>query len=439
MDAGLWAITARCSAMRGEGKVESLSVMTASHNAQESATASSLFIIAPYESSEHTQVSPGTMLLGLPLLRRSVLAASRAGFGRIVVQTSEPAGAKRLFDGSPVTVLSPGEPIQPLPPGRIVMLAANVLPRIQWLRGLLEMQIEPGQLYRDAERVAVIEVADSEAIISIVSRGLQASDLYAALGQSFNTVDQPLGREGMLALTTPQDVTKAEDWLLRGLVKESEGFMSRHFERWVSLSISRRLVTTRMTPNAMSAVSVGIGLLGAPFFLSSSPAYQLTGAILFLAHSILDGCDGELARLRFQESRWGGLIDFWGDNVVHAAVFSCMAVGWSLATQTLWPLLLGAFAVAGTVGSAWFVYWYTMREKRSDGPLFSSVVRSPAPGVSRLLDALANRDFIYGVILLSAFGKAAWFLVLTAVGAPIFLLLLFWTARNNPQKEERLS
>ena len=425
--------------MRGEGKVESLSVMTASHNAQESATASSLFIIAPYESSEHTQVSPGTMLLGLPLLRRSVLAASRAGFGRIVVQTSEPAGAKRLFDGSPVTVLSPGEPIQPLPPGRIVMLAANVLPRIQWLRGLLEMQIEPGQLYRDAERVAVIEVADSEAIISIVSRGLQASDLYAALGQSFNTVDQPLGREGMLALTTPQDVTKAEDWLLRGLVKESEGFMSRHFERWVSLSISRRLVTTRMTPNAMSAVSVGIGLLGAPFFLSSSPAYQLTGAILFLAHSILDGCDGELARLRFQESRWGGLIDFWGDNVVHAAVFSCMAVGWSLATQTLWPLLLGAFAVAGTVGSAWFVYWYTMREKRSDGPLFSSVVRSPAPGVSRLLDALANRDFIYGVILLSAFGKAAWFLVLTAVGAPIFLLLLFWTARNNPQKEERLS
>lgn len=425
--------------MRGEGKVESLSVMTASHNAQESATASSLFIIAPYESSEHTQVSPGTMLLGLPLLRRSVLAASRAGFGRIVVQTPEPAGAKRLLDGAPVTVLSPGEPIQPLPPGRIVMLAANVLPRIQWLRGLLEMQIEPGQLYRDAERVAVIEAADSEAIISIVSRGLQASDLYAALGQSFNTVDQPLGREGMLALATPQDVTKAEDWLLRGLVKESEGFMSRHFERWVSLSISRRLVTTRMTPNAMSAVSVGIGLLGAPFFLSSSPAYQLTGAILFLAHSILDGCDGELARLRFQESRWGGLIDFWGDNVVHAAVFFCMAVGWSLATQTLWPLLLGAFAVAGTVGSAGFVYWYTMREKRSDGPLFSSVVRSPGPGVSRLLDALANRDFIYGVILLSAFGKAAWFLVLTAVGAPIFLLLLFWTARNNPQKEERLS
>ncbi|MFQ5924352.1 MAG: CDP-alcohol phosphatidyltransferase family protein, partial [Anaerolineales bacterium] len=179
-------------------------------------------------------------------------------------------------------------------------------------------------------------------------------------------------------------------------------------------------------------VSLGIGLLGAPFFLSSSPAYQLTGALLFLAHSILDGCDGELARLRFQESRWGGLIDFWGDNVVHVAVFSCMAVGWSLAIQALWPLLLGAMAVAGTVGSAGFVYWHTMREKRSDGPLFTSAVRSPGPGLSRLLDALARRDFIFGVVLLSAFGKAAWFLALTAVGAPIFFLLLLWVARNNP-------
>ncbi|MFQ5802428.1 MAG: CDP-alcohol phosphatidyltransferase family protein [Candidatus Methylomirabilales bacterium] len=419
--------------------MESLSVMNASHKAQENATASSLFIIDAYDSSEHTQVSPGTMLLGLPLLRRSVLAARRAGFGRIVVQTPEPAGVKRLLDGAPVTVLSPGEPIQPLPSGRVVLLAVNVLPRSQWLRGLLEMRIEPDQLYHDAERVAVIEAADSEAIVSIVSRGLQAPDLFTALGQSFKTVPQPLGQEGMLVLATPQHVATAEDWLLRGLVKETEGFMSRHFERWISLAISRRLVTTRMTPNSMSAVSVGVGLLGAPFFLSSTPAYQLTGALLFLAHSILDGCDGELARLKFQESRWGGLIDFWGDNVVHAAVFFCMAVGWSLATQALWPLLLGVLAVAGTVGSAGFVYWHTMRVKRSDGPLFTSTVRSPGPGVSRLLDALARRDFIYGVVLLSAFGKATWFLVLTAVGAPIFLLLLLWTARNTPQEEERVS
>ena len=71
-------------------------------------------------------------------------------------------------------------------------------------------------------------------------------------------------------------------------------------------------------------MSVLIGLAGAAFFVSPRPALQFTGALLFLLHSILDGCDGELARLKFQESRFGGVLDFWGDNVVHSAVFASM-------------------------------------------------------------------------------------------------------------------
>ncbi|MFQ5962561.1 MAG: hypothetical protein ACE5MG_14320, partial [Candidatus Methylomirabilales bacterium] len=259
--------------------MESVGVTTARDDTHETATASSVLVIAP-SPDEQTPVSPDTMVLGLPLLRRSVLAATRAGFGRIIVLTPNPTGARHLLDGAPATVLSPGETIEPLPPGRIVLLAANVLPQPQWLRRLLEMPIEPGRLYRDAGWVAVIEAVDSEAIPSIVARGLRAPDLFAALGGSFKTVDQSLGQGGVLVLSTSQDVAKAEDWLVRGLVKETEGFMSRHVERPISLAISRRLASTRITPNTMSVVSIGIGLLGAPFFLSSSPAYQLAGALL---------------------------------------------------------------------------------------------------------------------------------------------------------------
>src|SRR5204863_375134 len=81
-------------------------------------------------------------------------------------------------------------------------------------------------------------------------------------------------------------------------------------------------------------------------FLSASPAWQLTGALLFLAHSILDGCDGELARLKFLETRHGAVLDFWGDNIVHFAVFSGIAVGWALHVHSAWPLVVGAVAVA---------------------------------------------------------------------------------------------
>jgi hypothetical protein len=44
--------------------------------------------------------------------------------------------------------------------------------------------------------------------------------------------------------------------------------------------------------------------------------------------------------------------------------------------------------------------------------------------LSRLADMLARRDFIYLVVLLSAFGRARWFLGLAAIGAPAFFLTL---------------
>src|SRR3990170_1098930 len=163
--------------------------------------------------------------------------------------------------------------------------------------------------------------------------------------------------------------------------------MSRHVERRISLALTRRLASTRISPNVMTFVSLAVGLAGAPFFLSALPLYQLTGALLLLAHSILDGCDGELARLKFEESRLGSLLDFWGDNVVHVAVMACIAIGWSLAIPAAW--------------------------------------------LPRRADMLARRDFIYLVVLLSAAGKATWFLALAAVGTPLFLLVLAWIARRE--------
>jgi hypothetical protein len=58
------------------------------------------------------------------------------------------------------------------------------------------------------------------------------------------------------------------------------------------------------------------------------------------------------------------------------------------------------------------------------GPQFTSVTSGPSTRISRVADALARRDFIYLVVILSAFGKAHWFLVLAAIGAPLFFIAL---------------
>jgi phosphatidylglycerophosphate synthase len=180
----------------------------------------------------------------------------------------------------------------------------------------------------------------------------------------------------------------------------------------------------------MTIVSVVIGLLGAALFLSTEPFAPLAGALLVLAHSILDGCDGELARLKFQESRFGGVLDFWGDNVVHSALFAAIAAAWARDAGATWPLLLGASAVLGTLLSAGFVYLTTMTGKK-EGPLFTSVSEAPDSAFSRVVDALSRRDFLYLVVILSAFHRERWFLALAAVGSPVYFLLLVVLARLN--------
>ena len=327
-----------------------------------------------------TAIAPDEVLLGLPVVRRTALAASRAGFATVA--------ACGVGAGTPLAKALEGTGAELLPSGAAPPEGAVVLP---WNRVLRTAEV----------------------------RALAAGQPAARLG---------------VAVTTPSDRKRAERWLLDGLVKDTEGFMSRHFERKVSLAVSRVLAATPVTPNQMTLFSVAIGLGGALFFLSSGPAFQTAGALLFLLHSILDGCDGELARLKFQESRFGGVLDFWGDNVVHAAVFSCMALGWSRpADGAVGPLVLGALAVGGTLASATWVYAKTMR-KPKEGPLFTGVT-TPDSAAARAADALSRRDFIYLVLALSLFGKADWFLALTAVGAPIYFLVLLTLDRRRPQRK----
>ena len=396
-------------------------------------------VIVQLDAGSEAKVPPGTVILGLPLVRRMVLAAQRAGADRVLVLASDAGEARRLLEGTSAMVTAVHEPLPQLPPGRIVLLAGTVLFHAKWLRALFEVPVERERLYAEASLVGVMESDDPRGVLSGEAHGLATQDVFAVVAKARAVVPRMFPQEGRFVLAGSPDFRQAEEWLLRGLIKETEGFMSRHVERRISLAISRRLASTSITPNAMTLFSVGVGLLGAPFFLSSAPAYQVTGALFFLLHSILDGCDGELARLKFQESRWGGMLDFWGDNIVHVAMFMCMGIGWAMAVQAAWPLILGGAAVAGTLLSAGFVYRHTMREQEKPGPLFTSVAKGGRSWLSQMADALARRDFIYLVVLLSAAGKANWFLLLAGVGAPIFFLVLLAVAGTEARRERRLT
>ena len=323
-------------------------------------------------------VDPGRDILGLPVLTRLVRAAERSGFTDIHVageRTLEP-----LLAGTRAVRVDPDQP----PPEDAAVAPASYLGETSWLS---ELAAAPG----DARRVR------------------------------FQTPP--------FDLATSPDPAVAEKRLLAALTKETDGFMSRRFARPISLTVSRFLAPRGVTPNQMTLVSALIGLIAAPFFLFESPALQTIGGALFVLHSVLDGCDGELARLGFKESRLGGLLDFWGDNLVHVAVFAAMGIGWGLAEDAAWPLYLALSAAA--------VHWFTLSGKSGTGPVYTSVSGGAPDRLSKLMDDLSRRDFIYLVFVLALFGKASWFLALTAVGAPVFLILILALAARKALAERR--
>lgn len=373
-------------------------------------------------------VDPARRLLGLSLLRRMVLAARRAGFGEVIVLAAQDDADRfaALVAGLPDVTVITAPPADDPVPAPTAHVPARLLGEREWLARLAGTPVAD-----DACRAATGGIRLCGAAMPL-ARVVEATPI-AESEPALTLAPLPMVFDG------EADLAPAERRLLRALVKETDGFMARHVERPMSIALSRHLAGTAITPNQMTILSVLVGLVGAPFFLVSAPFWQTAGALLFLAHSILDGCDGELARLKFQESRWGGVLDFWGDNVVHATIFACMAVGWSLAAGAVWPLVLGVAATGGTLASASFVYWHTMRDKGKEGPLYTTVSRGPSAGLGRLLDALSRRDFIYLVLLLSLFGKADWFLAVTAIGAPVFFVMLLVVAAREGATADRHS
>ena len=75
----------------------------------------------------------------------------------------------------------------------------------------------------------------------------------------------------------------------------------------------------------------------------------MLGGFLSLAASVLDGCDGEIARLKYQESALGCWIETFGDYSYYIAIFVGLTIG--AVRQTGWEIFywIGAIALAGTL------------------------------------------------------------------------------------------
>ncbi len=207
-------------------------------------------------------------------------------------------------------------------------------------------------------------------------------DLFRALEESCRKGDSTLtgavrllAREGSAAavdvsgcfwmdVDDPESHRRAEAALLDTLKgKPTDGPVSRWLNRPLSIRLTRLLLRFPVTPNQISIASFLISLIAAVLFLLPSRFALACGGVLAQAASVVDGCDGEVARLKSLGSDYGGWLDAVLDR--YADAFLLFGLTWHhwIVNHQPGVLWIGFFAVIGSFMLSYTADKYDRRMK----------------------------------------------------------------------------
>ena len=218
-------------------------------------------------------------------------------------------------------------------------------------------------------------------------------------------------------LTDSTSLRRAESALLTSLDNPKDGLVDTYLNRKLSRSLTHFLLRTALTPNQITSLSCLIGLFGAACFFRADYWGPVFGALLLQLSAVLDCCDGEVARMKFLESRLGAWLDITLDTVVHIATF--VGLGFAVWTQggTQAPFVLVGLMVGGIVLSFACV---VVADR--------TVVPDPyqrtwqAKLLHRMVFGLASRDYSLLIFPCAVFQQLSWFLWASAIGVQVFWL-----------------
>lgn len=126
---------------------------------------------------------------------------------------------------------------------------------------------------------------------------------------------------------TPADLHRARDRVRRSLGRPSDGPIARLLNRPLSTRLSMLLAPLRLPPDLVSVAVCGLGLLAGAVLATGQPGL---GAALAQATSVLDGVDGELARLQARATPRGAMLDGVLDRCADTAIAAGLG-RWALA------------------------------------------------------------------------------------------------------------
>jgi len=204
-----------------------------------------------------------------------------------------------------------------------------------------------------------------------------------------------IGKRFWFDVDTPKSLGLAKKALLQSLSKPDEdGFVSRYLNRPLSRRISEILVRTPIKPNGISLVSFAVGIIGAIMFCLGGYIWTILAGLLIQLSSIVDGCDGEVARLRFQSSKFGGWFDTILDRYADTAIVAGVSFGYWLTHPHVAVWLGAIFALTGFIMASYVKKEFVIRyQSKPPSGLFGKLIKRDLRIFAIMLGAIVNLPY----------------------------------------------
>ncbi len=255
-----------------------------------------------------------------------------------------------------------------------------------------------------------------------------------ALASAVAALDRAEGTPPYLAFTARardrRELRKAERTLVWSLRKAADGIASTWINRHLSLPMSWVLMRTPVHPNHVTIFCFCLAMTGG--FVISRGGYLagILGMLLVNLGSIIDGVDGELARLKFRFSRLGQWLDTLADDFGNVAYITGIAFNLK-ASGTSWAPPFALFVLCCFAFTQTTQYWLIARVYKS-GDLAAipwayqshDFLTSREQGFKATFAKMLKRDFALTVFVgFAILGKLDWILFAFSAGALSFTVV----------------
>ena len=345
---------------------------------------------------------------GRTLLQRGIRTMASAGIKRVLVvlPPGHASSGKSLVPDLDIQVEQTTPQAARLPDAPLLLLKGDCVHHHSSLRALLNAGLQRDDL------VAQTSDGVSSGAFLCAPGALPADALTGDLWSSLAA--RPQRRENIAPhlwqrVTDKPTACAAKNMLFDQVSKATSGTVARLLNVRISVRISKLIVDTGIAPNAVTFFMVLCPGLFAAYLATQPDSYLrlACAGVLWQLASILDGCDGEIARVKLAETKFGAWFDTVTDNLAYLCGYGALMAGmWQLYPDNYLPIYAGISAIASLVLTLILLYSYALKTGTGSlqyylGDLGNKVPDCEKDWTYRFLERtgfIAKRDFLSLVI-----------------------------------------